>query len=226
MPDDPRSAEDRWLLSPAEQALVATKKGANRLGFAILLTFLRERGRFPRDPSEIEAQGIAALSRQLDIPVPTAGEVLPTGRTAERLRAEIRARFGFREATVVDAEALMAWLRDHVAAEVGGELAPMIEQMELRCRELAIEPPTPERMERIARSALRAHEERFHNGVYERLPPATRERLDALLYPEKADADTEGAQDGFSPTRISVTPCHHWARRQFLISHGWLHRDL
>jgi len=36
----------------------------------------------------------------------------------------------------------------------------------------------------------------------------------------------QGALDGFSPTRISVTPCHHWARRQFLISHGWLHRDL
>jgi TnpA family transposase len=195
MQDEAGNVDDRWLLSPAEQALVATKKRANRLGFAILLTFFRERGRFPRDESEIDAQGVAALSKQLDVSMPVDREAYLPGRTAERLRAEIRARFGFREATVADAEALMAWLRDYVAAEVGGELAPMIEQMELRCRELAIEPPTPERMERIARSALSAHEERFHNGVYERLPHATRERLDALLRPEKADTDADGDQD-------------------------------
>ena len=158
-----------------------TKRRASRLGFAVLLTFFRERGRFPRDPSEIEAQGIAALSRQLDIPEPTANEAFLTGRTAERLRAEIRARFGFREATVADAEQLLVWLRDHVAAETGGELAPMLDQLELRCRELAIEPPTPERMDRIARSALRAHEERFHTNVYQRLPPATRGRAPRCL---------------------------------------------
>lgn|GEM_PF-3521211 len=164
--------DERWRLTPAERALVLTKYRASRLGFAVLLTFFRERGRFPRDPSEIEAQGIAALSRQLDIPAPTADKAFFTGRTAERLRAEIRARFGFREGKVADAE-----------------------QLEVRCRELAIEPPTPERMERIARSALRAHEDRFYASVYERLPPATRERLDALLYPEEVDADTEDAQD-------------------------------
>ncbi len=192
---DSERIDDRWLLTPAERALVMTKRRASRLGFAVLLTFFRERGRFPRDSSEIEAQGIAALSRQLDIPAPTANDVFLTGRTAERLRAEIRARFGFREAKVADAEQLLIWLRDHFAAEVGDELAPMLEQLEVRCRELAIEPPTLERMERIARSALRAHEERFHTSVYERLPPATRERLDALLRPEKADTDADGDQD-------------------------------
>jgi TnpA family transposase len=189
--------DHRWLLTPAERALVLTKYRASRLGFAVLLTFFRERGRFPRDPSEIEAQGIAALSRQLDIPAPTADEAFLTGRTAERLRAEIRTRFGFREATVADAEQLLIWLRDHVAAEVGGELEPMLERLEVRCRELAIEPPTPERMERIARSALRAHEDRFHTSVHERLPPATRKRLDALLRPEQTDteADVVGDQE-------------------------------
>ncbi len=195
MPDDPGSAEDRWLLSPAEQALVATKNRANRLGFAILLTFFRERGRFPRDETEVEAKGIAALSEQLDASIAVDGKAFLTGRTAERLRSEIRARFGFREATVADAEALTVWLRDHIAAEVGGELARMLEQLELHCRELAAEPPTPERMERIARSALRAHEDRFHNSVYERLPPATRERLDALLRPEKPDIEADADDD-------------------------------
>ena len=42
------NAEDQWALAPTERELVMTKSRANRLGFAILLTFFRERGRFPR----------------------------------------------------------------------------------------------------------------------------------------------------------------------------------
>ena len=85
------------------------------------------------------------------------GEAFLTGRTAERLRAEIRARFGFQEATISDAEMLTEWLRDHVAGEADGEIESMIERLETRCRELAIEPPTADRMERIVRTALRTH---------------------------------------------------------------------
>ena len=49
------NAEDQWLLTQAERELVMTKNRANRLGFAILLTFFRERGRFPRDETEVGA---------------------------------------------------------------------------------------------------------------------------------------------------------------------------
>ena len=204
MADGGGSKEDQWVLAPAERELVMTKNRANRLGFAILLTFFRDRGRFPRDETEVEVQGIAALAKQLDAPAPIDGEAFLTGRTAERLRGEIRVRFGFREATVADAEMLTEWLRDHVAGEVGGDIEPMIERLEARCRELAIEPPTPERMERLARSALRAHEDRFHKSVFERLPPPTRERLDALLRPEKTDSeesatDAQGEAAGSAP---------------------------
>ena len=40
------SPEDQWALAPAERELVMTKNRANRLGFAILLTFFRERAGF------------------------------------------------------------------------------------------------------------------------------------------------------------------------------------
>ncbi|MEX3614523.1 MAG: DUF4158 domain-containing protein [Burkholderia gladioli] len=214
--------ENQWLLAPAERELVITKNRANRLGFAILLTFFRERGRFPRDENEVEVQGIATLSKQLDVPASIDSEAFLTGRTAERVRAEIRVRFGFRESTVADSEMLTEWLRDHVAGEVGGEIDPLIERLEARCRELAIEPPTPDRMERLARTALRAHEDRFHNSVFERLPPVTRERLDSLLRPEKignaesvADAQGEAAGSASavllklrgSPGRPSLPAC-------------------
>ena len=178
-----------------------TKNRANWLGFAILLTFFRERGRFPRDGAEVAAQSIAGLCKQLAVPTPVDGEAFPTGRTAERLRAEIRGRFGFREATVADAEMLTVWLCDHVVGEGSGAIEPMIERLEARCRELAIEPPTPDRVARIARTALHTHEDRFHNGVYDRLSLAARERLDALLRPDKADREdaTEAENVGSAP---------------------------
>jgi len=47
-----------------------TKNQANRLGFAVLLVFFRERGRFPRDTAEVDAQAICALIEQLDLPHP------------------------------------------------------------------------------------------------------------------------------------------------------------
>lgn len=98
---------------------------------------------------------------------------------------------GFASASATDL--LTIWLRDHVAGEAGGDLEPMIMRLEARCRELAIEPPTADRVARIARSALRAHEDRFHADVYGRLSAAARERLNALLYSDKAGGDA--AQD-------------------------------
>ncbi|CAA9891728.1 transposase (fragment) [Candidatus Methylobacter favarea] len=192
---DNSSDRDQWILTPIERSLVMSKTRANRLGFAILLTFFRERGRFPRDETEIETQGIVLLSQQLEVPAPINGEAILTGRTAERLRAEIRVHFGFHEATVADADRLTEWLRDHVAGEVGGDIESMIARLEARCRELSIEPPTPDRMERIARSALRAHEDRFHNAVYERLSPKQRENLDALLRSEEFGSENSDQED-------------------------------
>lgn len=168
-------------LAPGDYAMVMAKSRANRLAFAMWLIFFRDHARLPRGPSDLESLDIAALARQIEVAVPADGGLLLAERTAKRLRAEIRARFGFREATVADAEMLVAWLRDHVAGEVGGEIALLIERLEARCRELAIEPPTPDRVERIARTALRAHEEQFHADIYGRLSPAIRERLDELL---------------------------------------------
>lgn len=191
-----------WCLTPTEYALVMTKRRANRLGFALLLTFFRERRRFPRDETEVDGQSIHALSQQLG--VPSDGAVLLTGRTAERLRAEIRTHFGFREATGADADRLTAWLHDHVAAEVGGEIAPMIERLEACCREWAIEPPTPDRMARLARAAAHAHDNDLHRSIHARLSSSTRAQLDALLCltPIGDDDDDEDDADNNAPARL------------------------
>jgi hypothetical protein len=204
MMDGVDAVDDPWILAPGDHALVMSKRGRTRLGFAILLAFFRDRGRFPRHASEVDPQGIATLSQQLNVRAPVDGEAFLVGRTAERMRSEIRVRFGFREATVADADALSEWLRDHAAAEAGGEIEAMVERLEARCRELAIEPPTVERVERIARAALRAHEERFHADIYGRLSPTMLERLDELLGSAEGEGDRSEAEEvpGSAPAAL------------------------
>ena len=104
------------------------------------------------------------------------------GRTAERHRAEIRALAGFREATVAAAALLEDWLRSQVAA-VGAVPDQFVALLQNRCRELGLEPPAADRVDRIVPAAIHAHDEQFCAGILGRLTPATRERLEALLRP-------------------------------------------
>lgn len=62
MPDDANVAE-AWVLTLADQTLVMTKNGANRLGFAVLLLFYRANGRFPKKPIEIDEETVGCGSK-------------------------------------------------------------------------------------------------------------------------------------------------------------------
>ncbi len=124
-----------------------------------------------------------------------AAALLPDSddRTLERQRAEIRALLGFREATVADAEALGTWLRDHAVARTR-DLGELTAEAEARCRALRIEPPTPDRIDRVIRAAVRAHDERRHAAVRARLSPETRAGLDALLRPPGPEGAAEAVE--------------------------------
>jgi TnpA family transposase len=180
--DDVAAPLERWILTPSDLALILTKHHANRLSFAVLLAFFRDQGRFPRTASEVDDLLVEEIAQQLAIAIPADFTLSLSGRTAERRRAEIRALLGFREATVADAELLEGWLREQAAA-VGAAPDQLVALLGTRCRELSIEPPADDRIDRIVRAAIHAHDERFCDGVLSRLTPATRERLEALLRP-------------------------------------------
>ena len=180
--DDVTAPLERWILTPSDLALIVTKHHANQLSFAVLLAFFRDQGRFPRIASEVDDLLVEEIAQQLAIAIPADFTVSLSGRTAERRRAEIRALVGFREATVADAELLEGWLREQVAA-VGAAPDQLVALLATRCRELSIEPPAADRVDRIVRAAIHAHDERFCAGVLGHLAPATRERLEALLRP-------------------------------------------
>ena len=117
-------------LTPAEYALVMAKNAANRLGFALLLVFYREHGRFPPSLAEIDPGLRAQVAHQLGLEPTWPDRYDPLQRTWKRARAEIRALFGFREATVADADNLTSWLCDQLIGAIGSEIAPLIERLE------------------------------------------------------------------------------------------------
>lgn len=183
--DDGKNAES-WILTAADHIFAMEKRRTHRLLFALLLLFHRVHGRFPKEPTEIDHSVVANVARQLEVDDPLEDWYDTAGRTWKRHRAEIRALLGFREASVADAEALEAWLQTQ-AATAGTDPDHLSALLKARCRELLIEPPSADRIDRIVRAAIHAHDERFYAGIRDRLAPQTRLQLEALLHPAEGE---------------------------------------
>ena len=113
---------DRWTLVGDELALVAGKRGATRLGFAVLLSFYTDRGRFPPGRSEIPDAAVEFVARQVGVSATEFAFYDWSGGTIESHRAQIRRALGFRECGVADADKLTEWLVTTVTqAERGAE---------------------------------------------------------------------------------------------------------
>ena len=184
---------DAWTLTPEDHVRVAGKSRANRVAFAVLLLFFRANGRFP-EGGEIQPSVVALVAQQIGIDIGPIAEHAWQGRTTKRHRSEIRILFGFRESTVADAEAMAAWLRDHAVAH-SRDPEHLASALEVYCRSSSIEPPTPDRIDRIVRAATHAYEECFCLSIRDRLTLAPRARLEALLQPTDPESKVEEADE-------------------------------
>ena len=173
---------EHWTLMPPELELLANKTGATRLGFALLLKFFQHQARFPKDAQEIPETVITYVAKQTNVEPELHRQYDWYGRSIKYHRAQIRELHGFREATVADANALIRWLGESVLPQ---ERDPQHLKAALyrNCRESRIEPPTPERIDRLVRSASRTCEEDFCAGILARLSLENQPLLDALLQP-------------------------------------------
>ena len=184
---EPNDLIEHWTLLPAELELLANKTGATRLGFALLLKYFQLEGRFPHSKHDIPKAALPHIARQVGVPVDQYLAYDWSGRSIKGHRAQIRAWLGFREATVEDAEQMVTWLSDEVLPSER-HLETLKAAMYQHCRDCHIEPPTPDRLERLLRTALHRFDERFCASVFDRLPPEKRTRLDALLHPPESAA--------------------------------------
>jgi len=114
-------------------------------------------------------------------------------------RAQIRALLGFREATVQDSDAMAAWLTTQLLQTHDTDLARLKATTYARFRDLHLEPPTPERVERMLRSALTAYFDRWCASIFAQLTPETVTQLDALL------TTTTPADPSAQPTELAAS---------------------
>lgn len=187
---------DRWTLVGKEPELVAAKRGAAKIGFALMLRFYTENGRFPRGRSEIHDDAVEYVARQVGVDRTEIAFYDFTGRTSKAHRAQIRESLGFRECSVADAAALTAWLVANVTqAQRGAETVR--HHLLTRCRTEKIEPPTGGRVDRIVRSALSRGEDLLFERVSSRLTREVVDRMFALI----GDVDGDDGSAVFSAIR-------------------------
>ena len=104
---------------------------------------------------------------------------------------------------MADAEEMAAWLRDHAVAH-GRDPDYLAAALKAHCRSSSIEPPRPERIDRIARAAARAYEDRFCETIRDRMMPVTHARLEALLQPVGSKIEAEGMAELSSSARAVI----------------------
>ena len=95
---------EHWTVLEDERTLVDAKRGATRLGFALLLKFYACHGRFPGTGRSCPARWWSSSPASCRFPPADLGSYEWIGRTIDTHRAQIREHLGFRECTVADAE--------------------------------------------------------------------------------------------------------------------------
>ncbi|GAQ50287.1 hypothetical protein a10_00064 [Streptomyces acidiscabies] len=154
-PLDLEELVEHWTLPKDEQALASGKRGVTRLGFAVLLKFCTQYGRFPRNRAELPGEAVEFVARQVQVPASVLESYDWTSRTVEYHRAQVR---------------------EHVAHK---ERRPEQVRVELlaRCRAESIEPPTAGRCDRVVAAALREAEESLTALISSRLVTESVERI-------------------------------------------------
>ncbi len=172
---------EHWTLLPKELELMGNKTGPTRLGFAVLLKFFQLEARFPQAKNEIPRLVVSYVAKQVSV---EADEYLRydwRGRMISNHRVQIRDFFGFREALRADTEEVSDWLCNYVLAQ-DQDIEHLKELVYARFRQLHIEPPAPDPIMRLIRSAFHTYEERLFVDISGRLSVTTKQSLQKLLH--------------------------------------------
>src|SRR5690242_6573510 len=87
---------EHWMLSIWDLAQLGNKTGATRLGFAVLLKFFQQEGRFPASKTEVPGAVIAFIATQVGVEPEAYLQYDWQSRSIEYHRADIRKLFDFR----------------------------------------------------------------------------------------------------------------------------------
>ncbi len=171
---------ENFTFLPNELTELSNKTGTTRLGFAVLFKYFQYEARFPSNKNEIPKEVLLYIAKQLNLDDCSIENYDWNGRTRKYHRAQIREFFGFREVNTEDIQSITSWLSKHVFYH-DAEVESLKEEAYKRFRELHIEPPTADRIDRITRSAVFAYENQFFKETYAKLAKETILKMDELI---------------------------------------------
>ncbi|MEV3927482.1 DUF4158 domain-containing protein [Actinomadura coerulea] len=99
---DPDELIGVWTLVDGDWELIATKAGATRLGFAVILKFYELEGRFPAYAEEVPQAAVGYVASLVKVDPALFAKYSWRGRTIKYHRAQIRQAFGTRPASEAD----------------------------------------------------------------------------------------------------------------------------
>lgn len=195
--------ETYWSFSSDEFKLLPQHDASSRLGVAASLKFFQLEGYFPSSGRDIPTAALHYMAKQLDVEPNVIAAYDWQGRTGKRYRGRLRTALGIRPATAEDFKAVETWLREEVVPW-DHHLRHLQDAVLGWYRRRQIEPPTERRMDRLVRSAIRAHEAAIYEGTVAKLVPSTRQAMDALLDSSLA-SDEHEAHEGSDWRRTSFS---------------------
>ena len=171
---------EHFTILPNEMRLYENKTGETRIGFVVMLKFFQNEARFPTHKYEVPKAVISYIAKQIHSEPGLYAQYNWTGRMIKYHRTEIREFYGFREDTIKDIQEITEWLCQNVLYH-DHEFEHLIANVYRKFRELKIVPPSPDRIERLIRSAIHTYEETFFQDTYQLLPFPTLAMLDSLI---------------------------------------------
>ena len=175
-----------WTLDEEEFRLLASKSGATRLGFSLMLKFFEQEARFPRR-EDVPKAAVDFVAGQVKVAAALFAEYDFTSRQVKNHRKQIREYHEFREPTVGDEDKLIAWLAGDIC-RVEMSRDRLRSALLARCRQEKIEPPTPGQIERLLGAAESMFGRQFTETTLGRLAAESIVRLEELI----ATGDPEG----------------------------------
>lgn len=171
---------EHFTFLPNEYTLLGNKAGAPRLGFAVLFKFFQHEAKFPSHKNEIPKDIIHYISKQCNLDTKLFDDYDWNGRSIKYHRAQIREYFGFKESTAKDIKDVSSWLKKHILY-YDADYENLKAEAYNRFRELLIEPPTTDRLDRLINSVIHTYENQFFQETLKKIPKTSLSQMDILI---------------------------------------------
>ena len=200
---------EHFTIMPNEMSTIGNKTGETRLGFAVILKFFQFEAKFPNSKNEVPRVVVQYIAKQMQLTDSLFEKYDINSRTYYNHKAQIRELFDFREVTVEDANNLTEWLSKYVFYH-DADIDNLKEEAYNRLKELHIEPPTPERIDRITKSAIYIYENQFFQETFGELSQETiiilNDLINDLTAYEENEVDRNNDEDTISFSDLKSDP--------------------